>query len=131
MNFSERATSYYRTAKKPRAIDWIVAVILLAAIIVSLVLILQKDEGARVELYYKGEKIAQYSLSDSRDIPFDREGHALIRIENNSVYIVENDCPNQICVRTGAIRYAGQRIVCAPHKLTVLIVGMQDVDAVI
>ena len=33
------------------------------------------------------------------------------------------DCPDQVCVRQGAVRYNGESIVCLPHRLIVSIEG--------
>lgn len=36
-----------------------------------------------------------------------------------AIAIVEANCPDQVCIRTGTIQAAGQTIVCLPHKLLV------------
>ena len=44
-------------------------------------------------------------------------------IVGGGAWVWEADCPNLRCVKTGKIRYAGQSIVCLPHKVAVRIVG--------
>lgn len=44
-------------------------------------------------------------------------------IENESITIIEADCPDEICTQTGFISKPGQSITCLPHKLHIEIVG--------
>lgn len=49
-----------------------------------------------------------------------------------AVQVVRSDCPSQDCVHTGAIKQAGQSIVCLPAQFSVKLSGHSDqVDAVI
>ena len=44
----------------------------------------------------------------------------------------EADCPDRLCMRRGAIRYAGDSIICLPNKVVVEISGEDalNLDAV-
>lgn len=44
-----------------------------------------------------------------------------IEISGGSVRMTEATCPDQICVKTGPISHGGHSIVCAPHKVVILI----------
>ena len=46
-----------------------------------------------------------------------------ITVEDGRVCVDEASCPDRICVRRGWIRYAGESIVCLPHRLVVAIRG--------
>lgn len=48
-----------------------------------------------------------------------QEKHNLIRIENETIAIIEADCPDKICVHTGPIHKSGEIIACLPHKLII------------
>lgn len=55
-----------------------------------------------------------------------------IQITNNAIYISEADCPDQVCVKTGAVSEPGDTIVCLPNKLIIAIEGEKvnnDVDS--
>ncbi|MCR5758698.1 MAG: NusG domain II-containing protein [Selenomonas sp.] len=55
-------------------------------------------------------------------IPFPLKGtekHNLIRIENEQIAVRDADCPDKICVQTGAISQPGEIIACLPHKLII------------
>lgn len=46
-----------------------------------------------------------------------------IIIKKDMIYISEADCPDQICVKTGAISKPGDTVVCLPNKLIIAIEG--------
>ena len=48
-----------------------------------------------------------------------QEHHNHIRVKNETIAIDEADCPDKICVQTGAISKPGEIIVCLPHKLII------------
>ncbi len=51
------------------------------------------------------------------------EGQVHLKVDNGRVAIVEADCPNRICVRTGWRFRSGEVIVCVPNKTIVRILG--------
>ena len=86
-------------------------------------LLLRKDGGA-VIVEQAGRETARYALSEDRTVRIEGEGgYNLLVIRGGEAWLSEADCPNLLCVKTGKIRYAGQSIVCLPHKLAVRIVG--------
>ncbi|MTK12148.1 MAG: NusG domain II-containing protein [Clostridiaceae bacterium] len=48
-------------------------------------------------------------------------GDNIIRIENGSVRILDGDCPDKVCVKSGVISEIEQSLVCFPHRLVVII----------
>ena len=48
-----------------------------------------------------------------------QEHHNHIRVKNETIAIDEADCPDKICVQTGAISKPGEIIACLPHKLII------------
>jgi len=44
-----------------------------------------------------------------------------IVVQNNSVSIIENNCPQKICIRMGTIAKPGETIVCIPKKILIYI----------
>lgn len=55
----------------------------------------------------------------------------VVLITYEGVRIKEANCPDQICVKSGSIRFAGQAIVCLPHKVVVKITsGWEEVPDV-
>ncbi len=56
--------------------------------------------------------------------------HFTIRIHGGAVQFAESDCPDQICVRTGALTKAGQTAACVPAGVLVRISGSAESDGV-
>ena len=83
----------------------------------------RKDGGA-VVVEQNGRETARYALSEDRIVRIEGEGgYNLLVIQGGEAWLSEADCPTQLCVKTGKIRYAGQSIVCLPHRLAVRIMG--------
>ena len=101
----------------------IVGCLLAALICCGLWLGLRRD-GAAVVVEQDGKETARYALTKDRTVKIEgAAGYNILVIEGGEVWLSEADCPNLLCVKTGKIRYAGQSIVCLPHKVAVRIVG--------
>ena len=101
----------------------LVGCLLAALVCCGLWLGLRKDGGA-VVVEQDGRETARYALSEDRTVRIEGErGYNLLVIQGGEAWLSEADCPTQLCVKTGKIRYAGQSIVCLPHRLAVRIVG--------
>ncbi len=97
---------------------------LLAALACCGLWLLLRQTGAAVIVEQNGRETARYALKEDRTVRIEGEGgYNLLVIEGGEVWLSEADCPNRLCVKTGRIRYAGQSIVCLPHRLTVRIAG--------
>ena len=120
-----------KNAPKQGDIVLIVCCLLAALVCCGLWLLLRQKGGAVIVEQY-GRETARYALSEDRTVRIEGEGgYNLLVIENGEAWLSEADCPNLLCVKTGKIRYAGQSIVCLPHKLAVRIVGgASGLDAV-
>lgn len=121
--------------------DWLKThkndVVLTAALLIlggglSLFLLFTRQEGRTVLVQADGETVMELSLDRDTRVVLGEEGHTnTLVIENGTARVVEAGCPDQICVNHGAIRYAGESIVCLPHRLVVTVEGGApgDVDA--
>ncbi len=49
----------------------------------------------------------------------DKGGENIIRIEGETIAVVDADCPDLVCVHTGAASKKGDVIACLPHKLLI------------
>ena len=97
---------------------------LLAALVCCCLWFLLRQDGSAVIVEQNGRETARYALSEDRTVRIEGEGgYNLLVIAGGEVYLSEADCPTQLCMKTGKIRYAGQSIVCLPHKVAVRIVG--------
>jgi hypothetical protein len=83
-----------------------------------------------------GETPLRYALraeAPATSLPVDAGGyHLLIQIDGLRARILQSDCPDQVCVRTGWLTRAGQAAVCVPARVTLRMEGRHgDVDAVL
>lgn len=60
-------------------------------------------------------------------------GYNLIDIKDQSIRIIDADCRDKICVKSGYISKTGESLVCLPHKLMIEIKSndnQNDVDVI-
>lgn len=63
------------------------------------------------------------SITQPETIVLEGEISVTVLLEPGQVSIVHSDCPDQICVNTGALTRPGQSAVCLPARVSVRIVG--------
>jgi hypothetical protein len=114
----------HKKAAPKRGDLYLIVGCLLAALVCCCLWFLLRQDGGTVIVEQNGQETARYALSEDRTVRIEGEGgYNLLAIEGGEVYLSEADCPTQLCMKTGKIRYAGQSIVCLPHKLAVRITG--------
>ena len=97
------------------------AVIFLASAAASAYLLL-RQKGKTVEIISGGNVIYTLDLSQEpdREITVEYEGRKnVIKLENGDIYMLEAECPDHTCIRTGRLSKAGVPIVCLPNKLMI------------
>lgn len=111
---------------------FLIAALLLLGGALALLLRLTRRDGGTVRVQADGETVMELPLSeDARIVLGEGEHTNTLVIKDGAAQVMEASCPDQICVNHGAIRYAGESIVCLPHKLVVTVEGgaANDVDA--
>lgn len=117
-----------RVKQAPLLRKWdILIFVVFVAVSVCFFLFIFQPQGEFAEIFVKGNLVYRSSLTQSFQGEF--EGVHVI-IENNSIRVSEANCPDRLCVKTGAVSKAGSRIICAPNAVVIKITG-GDRDAVI
>ena len=99
----------------------LVAGVLAAALIAFL--LIPRGGGSTVVVTVDGKEYASLPLDTDAELLIESAGGTnLLVISGGTASVVEADCPNQVCVETGAISSEGQLIVCLPHKVVIEIV---------
>ena len=109
----------------------VLALLLLAGAVWGALHLLKKQGGEAV-ISVDGQIVERLPLDSDTSVTMNTEdGHFnTVTVENGRVRVSEADCPDRICVRQGWIQYAGESIVCLPHKLVVTVHGGEaGVDA--
>ena len=91
-------------------------------------------QGAWAVVTADGEVTARYSLGEDRTVRLGSgEGYNVLQISGGAAAVVEANCGDHTCIRTGQISREGEAIVCLPHRLVVRIEGgdepLFDADA--
>lgn len=111
----------------------LIAVLLIAGGALALFLWTTRQAGGSVSVTVGGELVMELPLDkDTRVELGGGERTNVLVIEDGAARVTEASCPDQICVHQGAVRYAGESIVCLPHGLVVTIEGGEQsgVDAI-
>lgn len=79
--------------------------------------------GTYAEITIDGKLYRKIPLSEhSGDEQIDIKtayGYNTIEIKDKSIKVIDADCKDKICLRSGFISEPGQIIVCLPHKLMI------------
>jgi len=108
----------------------LVVIIMVAGLInMSIMLRSGRDRLAIVEL--DGKVIQAVNLTQNmkpKEFSVDAGAgrYNIIFIGYNYVEVLNSNCPDQVCVGWGRIRYAGQTIVCLPFRIVIRITGRAE-----
>lgn len=81
--------------------------------------------GRTAELWLDGKLYKTVALDVSEPYEFDvvsERGTNTVRVSPGAIEVVWSDCPEQVCVRQGAIESSAIPITCLPHRLVIQIV---------
>lgn len=106
--------------------DILLAAGLLLAAAVLFIFLRPGEAGGVAVVTVDGKEWGRYPLSTDAVITIGQEDYNVLEIKNGEAAIIEANCGNLQCVRTGPISRVGQLIVCLPHRLTVEICGGSD-----
>ena len=102
----------------------LMAALLLLGGALALFLWLTREAGGTVTVQMDGEVVMELPLDEDRSLVLGEGEHTnTLVIRDGTAQVVEASCPDKICVGHGAIQYAGESIVCLPHKLVITVQG--------
>ncbi|TJX14784.1 NusG domain II-containing protein [Tissierella creatinini] len=86
--------------------------------------------GIYISVQVAGEEVKRIIL-DSKlvgtRIPIQSKyGYNLIELGDNSIRVIEADCPDKIDVKKGPISRIGETIVCLPNRMVIEIKGIEE-----
>lgn len=79
--------------------------------------------GTRAIIEQDGETVAELDLTQDTELVLNdgNGGSNTITVHNGQISVTDANCPDLVCVRTGAISQTGEVIACLPHKLIITI----------
>lgn len=111
---------HYRKSAPFTAFDLVLVALIVFAVTVCVGALSPTEEAAFAYVYVDGREAGRYALASDREIHL-LDGRVTLTVSDGAVAITENDCPNGICLKTGYISKAGERIVCVPNKISVVL----------
>ncbi len=102
---------------------FVLAALALAALVWAL-----RGPGQQVVVRVDGTVAASFPLTEERTYRIETAdgGENLLVIEDGTARLTEANCPDRLCVNQGAIRWAGDSIICLPHGVIIEITGGSD-----
>ena len=97
----------------------LVVLLLLVCLFVFLFFYRESDTGAYARVYLGDELIAEYPLSV--DGKYGIGDTNILKIEGGKAEMIYADCPDGWCKAQGKISLIGERIVCLPNRVMIII----------
>ncbi len=113
-----------------------IIVIVLIVSAVSLISQLNKPtDNLNCVVKVSGEQVYSISLDDidaTQEYYVDSQYPLTVVLSNDKVYVHSATCPDKLCEHSGAIKRAGQSVVCLPSKVSVTLKSTNStLDAVV
>lgn len=105
----------------------LLAIICIGGIVAFLLMKQTSVADPVAEIYVDGALVRTEKLSQEQSFSLTTEyGYNDILIENGSISVKAADCPDKVCVNTGATNSSVVPIICLPHRLEIRIVSAED-----
>jgi hypothetical protein len=102
--------------------DWRLtcALAALALVMMGVIHFLPRSAAAQVEIAVEGIVAVRFPFGEAREWTYEQgDAHVLVVSDASGVAIAASNCPDQLCVRQGPIRYTGAVRVCLPNRVAV------------
>lgn len=118
----------------------IVLVVLLIGLSAAYLIAAHASGGELVAVVRQnGEEIKRISLTevtDPYDYKIDGEYNIVLNVKKGSIEFTHSDCPDKVCIKTGALTFGGSSAVCLPARVSVSVVreGKEqnnDIDVIV
>lgn len=110
----------------------IIAVLMATALIIYLVFagFAFSEQPRAVAIFVDGREYASYNLAEIsgvKNVEINTEfGHNTIEITSDGARVAEASCPDKTDIQSGKITKPGQMLVCVPNRVTVRILGKNN-----
>ena len=112
---------------------WIKIIVSFFAICLGLCFFLSSSykDGDIAEIVSDGALVERVDLKDKKERTLrieNQSGYNIIQIKGGDLYVIEADCSEHSCMKTGSLKKSGM-IVCLPHHLIITLKNT-DIDGV-
>ena len=114
-----------RSGKKKKDALLLIFILAAAAVLFIIFFFMNNKSAENVVIKVNGNIVYSAAITKDADLTINGYdgGYNKVKIANSSVTVTDADCPDDVCVNTGAISRSGQTIVCLPHKMVIEITG--------
>ena len=107
----------------------IIAAVLLAAMLSSLVMWLPAESGKIVEAVNSDGCIGTFRLDTDGEYIIESGGYTLVlTVSDGKASVSESDCRCGICTAHAPVSRSGETIVCLPAGVSIRVIGNSEVD---
>lgn len=125
-----------RLASKPTLYDIILIITVIIVCILSIIslIIFNTNNAQGVKITVDGKLYSTYSFNELKNGEIieikTKYGYNKFIYENRSIKCIYTDCSDKLEIYAGKISKPNQILVCMPHKLTVEIIGSNNLDGI-
>lgn len=111
--------------------DIFLIILLIGALVSWLVIwiVTSSNENKKAIIEYDNEVVLELSLSENKEVRLKELSNGktlkyemLIIVEDGTIRVEENECPNHDCIKEGKKNKIGDVIVCLPNKVVIKVV---------
>lgn len=86
------------------------------------------QRGDSIVIMVNGSEYGRYSLAEEKEISIEKDGKVsnVVKIENHTAYMLDADCPDQLCMHQKAISKDKESIICLPNRVVVTVESRQE-----
>lgn len=106
---------------------FVIAAALLLSLLLFIPSFLPSDEKT-AEVYVDGEKVKSVSLTSLQAEERFSVAGCEILFEKDGASFLESNCKDQLCVRCGKLKNAGDSMACVPNKVVVTVKAEKEND---
>ena len=99
---------------------FVIAAVLLVCLLLFLPSFLPSDKKT-AEVYIDGEKVRSVSLTSLQVEEYFSAAGCEILFEKDGASFLKSDCKDQLCVRCGKLKNAGDSMACVPNKVVLTV----------
>lgn len=125
----------YKFKKNSRKVIYLYVIICILFIICSVVVVFMNSNDGRHKsavIYVNGNIHKIIELSDKVYAQYTiitEYGINIVEVNHGKIRVIEADCPDKTCVKSGYTSSEWKPIICIPHKLKIVIEG-NELDGV-
>jgi len=115
-------------------IKLIVGLALFSILMISLIIITQKNSDKLAKVYYQNDLVLTVPLNLNKNethVVKGYNGDVVIEVEGERIRVVEENSPFHLCSKQSWIKETYETIVCLPNKVVIEIEAATDLDAVV